>query len=63
MNKLTQKEVCLCTRCHNIKAVKAVYAVDKPAWRIQGFCDRCGKGALNLWPMTKKPVLDRLAEV
>jgi hypothetical protein len=63
MNDLTSKEVCLCNRCHNIKAVKATYAVDKPAWRIQGFCDRCGKGALNLWPMTRKLLLERLAEV
>jgi len=60
MNELTSKEVCLCTRCHNVKAVKAVYAVDKPAYRIQGFCDRCGRGFDNLWPMTRRNVLDQI---
>jgi len=63
MNKLTSKECCLCNRCRSIKAVREVYSVDRPAWRVQGFCDRCGKGSLDLWPMTRKPVLDRLAEV
>ena len=54
----------LCSRCKNVKKVKAAYMNDPDnGYGVQGPCDRCERWGLNLWSMVRKTVLDRLAEV
>jgi len=60
MNEPTTPTVWVCNWCRNMDSIKRWYEVD---YRVTvGTCDRCAKFTAELWHMTRRSVLDLMAE-
>jgi len=64
MNKLTMDKPDVCWRCRTTKIVREQF-MDDPDNRygVEGQCDRCERWFTNLWSMSRKSVLDKLASI
>ncbi len=60
-----KRDLDLCTRCKNLKSITKNYEFNEAEkmYAVRGMCDRCSGWSLDLWPMTLKDPLQRLAEL